>query len=465
MWRRSATHLLEPIDPASVALFRICFGLLISYETLRHFFGGLLIRNYFRAEYQMHYYGFEWVTISDPIMMRMLFAACSVVALMVAVGFLYRLMAPLLFLGVTYWFLLDQTRHLNHMYLVCLVAFLFCLVPAHRAWSIDSLVFRTRYNRLLPRWGLWIFRFQMGCVYFYGGVAKINRDWLLHGQPLGAWMDRRLGDPLLGPFLQWQHASLFMSWSGFLIDILAVPFLLWKRTRIPMLVVLILFHVLNKYMFNIGIFPAMSIAATLLFLSPSWPRKVFRLPPFSRPFDASDKPLLRPATFVAPMLLVPYVLIQILLPLRSHLYPSYVLWSEEGHRYSWRMMMRTKKAEGYFIVQSYDQGHIEIIRPEDTLAEHQIASAMIWPDMIIQVAHRLAAQEEARLGEPVQVFAHVTCRLNHHEPQLLVDPAVDLARVPRNLLPADWIMPFVYSPIGKGDVPVDEDPPTSSPPE
>ena len=34
------------------------------------------------------------------------------------------------------------------------------------------------------------------------------------------------------------------------------------------------FHVLNKWMFDIGIFPVMMLAATLLMFPPDWPRKV-----------------------------------------------------------------------------------------------------------------------------------------------------------------------------------------------
>ncbi len=425
-----------------MAVFRILFGTLLGIEALRYLRNGWILRYYVNVENQFQYYGFGWVRVLEAEAMYALFSICAISAFMVAAGFLYRLAAPIFFLTFSYWFLLDQTVYLNHMYLVCLYAFLLCLVPTHRAWSLDSLVFRTPMNGVLPRWGLWVLQFQMGCVYFFGGIAKINRDWLLDGEPLRMWVFNRSSMSLFGPSIDVYHAALFLSWSGFLIDLLAVPLLLWKRTRLAMFAFLLVFHLSNKYLFNIGIFPWLSIAATTLFLAPHWPRLVLFLHAFKKPSF-----VIRPSSFIIPAILLPYVLLQLFLPLRHHLYPSNVAWSEEGHRFAWRMKLRSKVADGYFMVQTPDFSHIEIVKPEALVSPNQRRQVLTRPDMVLQAAHRLAAEEEARLGEPVQVFAHITCQLNHHRPQLIIDPSVDLARVPRTLGHADWIMPFEYSPL------------------
>jgi hypothetical protein len=64
------------------------------------------------------------------------------------------------------------------------------------------------------------------------------------------------------------------------------------------------------------------------------------------------------------------------------------------------------------------------------------------PHMILEFAHHLARDFEARLGRPVEVRAEVTCSLNGREPQLLVDPEVDLAREPRGQRHKPWILPL-----------------------
>jgi hypothetical protein len=434
-------YLLQPVDPASAAVFRILFGLLLAKEALIYIRNGWVLRYFSPQNFPFSYYGFEWVEPMGMQEMHGVFLFVAITGLMVAAGFLYRIAAPIFFVTLTYWFLLDMSGYLNHMYLVCVYAFLLMFIPTHRGWSLDALVFRHSYSGYFPRWGLWVLRLQMGLVYFYGAIAKINRDWLIEGEPLRTWLGNRSDKYLLGPLLQSDFAPWFFSWSGFLIDLVAFPLLLWKRTRMAMFLVLLSFHLTNHYLFNIGIFPFLSIAATLLFFGASWPRMLLRWPPWRMP-DVR----LNWRVAVVPFLLIPVVLIQVLAPLRHHLYASNVAWSEEGHRFAWRMKLRTKRAEGYFMVQTADMRHLEIVRPEDHLPRHQLRSMITRPDMILQFAHHLARDAEKRWGQPAQVFAHVTCQLNHHKPQLLIDPTVDLAKVPRSLAPADWILPFTRSP-------------------
>jgi surface polysaccharide O-acyltransferase-like enzyme len=103
-----------------------------------------------------------------------------VAAACVMVGFLYRIAAPLFFLAFTYFFLLDQTRYMNHFYLVCLISFLMCFLPAERAFSVDALLRRSIRSDVVPAWTLWLLRAQVGIPFFYGGIAKLNSDWV-HG--------------------------------------------------------------------------------------------------------------------------------------------------------------------------------------------------------------------------------------------------------------------------------------------
>ena len=67
----------------------------------------------------------------------------------------------------------------------------------------------------------------------------------------------------------------FYSYGGLLLDLLAVPLLLWRRTRLLTFVALILFHINNAYMFSIGIFPWLMIAATTIYFDPAWPKLVW----------------------------------------------------------------------------------------------------------------------------------------------------------------------------------------------
>jgi hypothetical protein len=64
------------------------------------------------------------------------------------------------------------------------------------------------------------------------------------------------------------------------------------------------------------------------------------------------------------------------------------------------------------------------------------------PDMLLQFAHYLAAQARANGAQNVEVRAVVRASLNGRAPQLLLDPSVNLAAIPRTLSSANWIRPL-----------------------
>src|SRR5439155_3568755 len=119
-------------------------------------------------------------------------------------------------------------------------------------------------------------RAQMGVVYFFAGVAKIAPDWL-HGEPMRAWLKQQIRFPLLARVLHQEWAAYGANYASLAIDLFIVPFLLWRRTRLLAFCVAIIFHLLNAQIFPLDIFPWLAIAATTLFLSPSWPRRIISI--------------------------------------------------------------------------------------------------------------------------------------------------------------------------------------------
>jgi vitamin K-dependent gamma-carboxylase len=142
-------------------------------------------------------------------------------------------------------------------------------------------------------------------------------------------------------------------------------------------------------------------------------------------------------------LIVVWIGIQILVPMRYLLYPGNVSWTEEGHRFAWMMKLRDKDAEARFTVRDPATGREWRVSPERYLLRHQVGEMESRPDMILQFAHYLArvwAEERKIAG--VEVRARVCASLNGRPAALLVDPQRDLARVERNLRHADWILPL-----------------------
>ena len=462
--RRLCAVLFEPVDISFLVSFRILFGAIMLWEVYRYFTHGWITRYFVEPSLTFTYYGFSWVKPWPGRGMYIHFFVLGVAAVCVMVGFLYRFAAPVFFLGFTYFFLLDQTRYLNHIYLVCLISFLMCFLPAERAFSVDALLRRKIRSDVVPAWTLWLLRAQIGIPYFYGGIAKLNSDWIHGGEPMRTWLYPFTSNLGLEHTFKAQLLVYFFVIGGLLLDLLVVPLLLWRRTRLFALAGAIAFNMINSVIFDIGIFPWLMLGALLLFFPPDLMRRFARA--FTSPEDevglgeqsvsrrvgiASGPPesvargdtcsSLSPSQKLIAGLLAGYLAIQLLLPLRHYLYPGNVSWTEEGHNFAWHMKLRTKAGEAVFTITHPGSGQTWTIKPEDYVKPHQLRM-LTKPDLVLQFCHYLEDEKRREGYDDVEVRARVMVSLNGRAPQLLVDPNVDLTREEASLLPATWIVPL-----------------------
>ncbi|XXV06316.1 HTTM domain-containing protein [Sorangium sp. So ce1335] len=440
--RRWASSLTAEVDAASLAVFRIGYGALIAWEVVRYAAHDRIYRYYIEPSF---FFGFvPFIRPWGGAGMYWHFAALFVLALLCAAGLFYRVSAALLCAALTYVFLLDKAQYLNHLYLLCLLGLLLAVAPAHRALSLD--LFRARRAapssapaETVPRYHVFALQAQIAIVYFYGGVAKLNGDWL-RGQPLTMWLAERADAPLVGPLLATPAAGLALSYAGLLID-LSMGFLLFARRTFPIGAALaVAFNLSNAFLFKIGIFPYAMIAALALFGDPSWPRR--RLPFLFAPTAADraggDAPAPSPP---APRRALPlallhaYLLIHLLVPLRHWAYPGDVAWNEAGHRFSWRMKLRDKNVSELDVhVLDPRTGVRESLDLGEWLTDRQLGEMCARPDMIVDFAHHVADRFQEDFGVRPIVTATVMASLNGGPFRDLVDPTLDLASQPTGLL-------------------------------
>lgn len=448
-FRRLVDRLFEPVDAASIAVFRVVFAVLMLIDGWKYYTG--FIEWLTGVEHLFKYPGFGWVELwpGDGIFIHYwVTAACAV---LVGVGLLYRLAAPLFALCMTYLFLLTQTQYLNHFYLICLLAFLLAIIPAHRVWSLDSLLWGDADDRTVPAWCLWMLRFQLAVPYFYGGLAKINADWL-RGEPLGIWLQDDTGFPLVGRFFTQEWMIYLASWGSMTLDLLVVPFLLWRRTRPYAFAAAVLFHLSNAWIFEIGIFPWLMIPATTIFFRPDWPRRVLHWIGLGAAPDpvgsaAESRGQTSAPTFPLPtrrQLLLGglglYVAWQLLFPLRHLAYPGLCRWNEEGHLFSWHMMQRTKEA--YFTTTiDADELRTPIVGPEESfLSDLHRKEILYRPNLLHRYAQLRAERMRQNGYTDVEVYIDAKASLNGRRFQHLIKPDVDLASVPHRQF---WPCPIV----------------------
>ncbi len=436
-----------PITP--LVYLRIGFGALLFWEVTKFFTKNWIQEYYIGPPIHYTYSCFSWIRPWPGNGMNLHLGVLGIAAFFITAGFFYRFWACVFCIGFTYVFLLEKLRYLNHFYLICLIAFLMILTPANRALSLDVFLKRIPGSRWVSAWSLWLLRFQIGIVYFYAGIAKINSDWL-HGEPMRQIL-HDAANQISAPVLRHESVVSFFSYSGLLYDLFVFPFLLHKKARWFALATSLIFHTTNSQLFNIGIFPWMMLVFTYVLFFDDYL-------PFGRQImgaESSQAPphgkysLPRRSGLVFAFVGM-YVLIQILVPLRLHLYSGNPAWTFDGEQFAWRMMLHSKHATSLRLPVSFTHNG-KHIKTEIRFPDDPIIWTKSWhyfplgrdPDMILQCVHRKAAELRAKGLKDIDIRAVVPVSLNGREPELLIDPNINLANEERHLFHAyDWVMPL-----------------------
>jgi vitamin K-dependent gamma-carboxylase len=437
-WRR----LWELCDIASVVFFRIAFaGIMLSHVAMA--LRTDWIDYYFASSrYHLTFYGFEWVEALDGAGMRQVHRLMGAAAIGVGLGLFYRLSAALLFATFTYTLLSEAALYQNHYYLASLISFALILIPAHRALSVDAFLFPKHAGPFIPNWCRWVLMFLVALPYTYGGIAKLNGDWL-NAMPLRIWIPQKTQLPIIGPLLAESGAPWVLSYAGLLLDLSLVPLLLWRKTRVAAYIAAVLFHLLNSVLFSIDVFPWMMILLTTIFFSPEWPRKLLRRPSLKIPPEviAASRTPSRLQRVVLGIIGV-FVACQLVFPFRHLAYPGNANWTEEGQNFSWRMMLHHKDLFIRFYARNGLTGETVEVPIGRMLTRRQLMDIAKSPEQIAAVS-RFLADVGARAGlKEVEIRAVVITSLNGRKPQLMFNPDLNLLTVARSWKPQSWIHPL-----------------------
>ncbi len=433
--------LWAPVDAASLAVFRIAFGIVMAWWAIDDLRLGRVRELYVVPRFHFSYYWFDFVRPWPEAGPYLHYVAMLILAVMIAAGFMYRVCMPLFAVAFTIFFLWDRTNYQNHYVLLLLLSWTMVFLPLNRAWAVDASELGSRTPPVIACGAVWWIRFHIALPYFFGGLAKFNHDWLT-GAVMREFLSLKANVPIVGPWLATPSAAIFCAWAGLVFDLAVVPLLLWQRTRWLAFLAAITFHVANHFLFEIHIFPWFMILATTIFFAPDWPRKLCRRPavtlPASPSMDWSRLPFRQRLGIIGVLVYAAFLLA---FPLRYLLYAGDSGWHERGHYFSWRMMLRSKLAVvRYYITdpQSGDSWHPQL---RQVLCMNQVVTFGRDPEMVLDLAHYLADECRRETGRTVEVRALVLATYNGRKPQLLIDPTVDLAKEPRGFYRRSWIMP------------------------
>lgn len=429
--------LFKKIDNAQLVVFRIFYGLLVSAECYGAIATGWVRRTLIEPQFTFNFIGFDWLQPLPGNGMYIYFAIMGTLGILITLGYKYRLSAFAFAFMWTGVYLMQKTSYNNHYYLLMLLAFIMAFLPAGRDASLDAKLNPNLRSHTMPNWVRWTIILQLFIVYTYASVAKLYGDWL-DFSIIEILMKSKDDYPLIGELLQEKWVHTIIAFFGILFDLLIVPALLWKPTRKFAFALAIFFHLFNSYVFRIGIFPYLSLAFTVFFFEPQTIRNIFLRTKEIVVEQVVSVPKNR--NIIVGVLGI-YFVVQLILPLRHYAFKDDVLWTEEGHRLSWRMMLRSRSGNIKYRVVNAETGTEEQIALDDYLTTKQRRKVACYPDFAWQFAQRLKT-EYAQKGEDIQVFVTNKVKINSGEYQPFIDPEVDLANVPwKHFAHNDWILP------------------------
>ena len=418
------------------------------WEHSRYFSYNWIEDLYIKQNFHFKYKWFTWVDSLPGNGMYVVFVLLMISALFITLGLFYRISIILFFLLYTYVFLIDQAYYNNHFYLICIFSFLMIFTPLHHSWSLDCYKGAIVHKQKLPAIWLWLMRFPMTMVYVYGAIAKMESDWL-SGKSPGQLLGKANEGTILEPLLKLEWMPVFYGWSGMLFD-LFIPFaVLWKKTRIPAFAAAVLFHLNNFYVFPIGVFPLLSLALTMLYFEPSFPKKlipekisVYFLKMYKIKNQKKDSSNLELPQNWQISLIIMFIFFQLIIPFRHHLYPGHTNWHEEGHYFAWRMMLRQKEIEMRFDITNPQTNETRYAVLSDYLNPSQMRSFAGNPGMNLQFAHHLKDLVEEHAGFTPKVTALVNVSLNGRKKEKMVEKDLNLAEIPRFHPSYWWVTEF-----------------------
>jgi len=481
---RTLRSLNRQVDIAPLAVLRVLYGVLMFVSTVRFMAKGWVTELFVTPTHFFTYYGFDWVKPLGETGMWAVHIAMAVLSVTIALGLAFRFSAFAFLLLFTYVELIDVTNYLNHYYFIILVTFLLAISPAGKAYSLDVLLFPKWRRSTVPFYTVGMFRLQMGILYVHAGIAKLNPEWLFDAQPLSMWFVAFREWPIVGSLFAYKSTAYVFSWAGAFYDLTIPFFLLWHRTRIFAYAAVVGFHVITYTLFPaIGMFPWIMMVITLLFFPISFHGKlvdwISQLFPACRQaglfairhsdtapnrkssianrlsqilFHAENaKVSAENAKTSASLLvsrlssLVPLALffaVQLLLPYRYLIYPGNLFWTEQGYRFSWRVMLMEKNGYAMFKVSDPDTGREWDIHNPHYLTPQQEKMMSTQPDLILQFAHILDREFRSIGVADPEVTADVLVSLNGRRSRPFIDPTVDLSRIKDSWRHKDWILPF-----------------------
>lgn len=445
----SLRRLFDPVDIASLAFLRFALGLCLIFHITPHALGDSPFYGAAAPGFHFSYPLLGWISAVSRETMQLILLVMMVSAYGITLGLAYRVSAILYALGAAYFHFMDAGKFHNHYYLIVLLTVLLAILPANGAGSVDAFLFPKLRRSTTPRWTVWLLRFQVGVPFLFSGLSKLNAEWLSGFPAIFHWQSFTIRHAWARGFDS-EFMALFIAWAGALTDVSLFPLLVWRRTRWLGLALAVFFNLGNAILFSgpvfkVAMFPWIMIAAVTIYLDPDWPRRfgamLLRRTAASPQTAGAPRALTPGRKFILAFLTV-WVLVQVLVPLRYHLYPGFHLWTDFGRTHAWQMMSSHTTGNTQFIVTDPATGESWEFRGYGSMDNRRFFKMQDSPALIHQYALELKRRMAANGHPGCEVRVESFVSLNGRPSRRLIDPEVDLTTSPPRWGYYPWVLPL-----------------------
>lgn len=410
MFEKFNQYLNKEVSIAPLITLRVLFGGVMLFSLLRFIYYGWIESLYFNLKFNFSF--FEFIPFPSNTLFYVIYFSLVLLSILVIIGYKYRISISLFFILFTYIELLEKSYYLNHYYFVSVLSFIMIFLPLGSYFSIDSF-FKKEEIKVIHNWQLLSPKILISIVYFYAGIAKLNYDWLFDAMPLRLWLPASSDLFLIGGLLKETWTAYLFSWFGAIYDLTIWVFLFNKSTRKYAYMVVVVFHLMTSILFQIGIFPYMMTLLTLIFFSSSFHEKLIeKLKVFLNISNSNFVELRQSTQKLNKTFIMLFVFIQLIIPFRYVLYDGNIFWTEEGYRFSWRVMLMEKTGWVNFKLIDKKNNIEKLIDPSYELNEIQVKQMSFQPDMILQYAKHLGDKYQKETGFKPEIYVESFTSLN-----------------------------------------------------
>ncbi len=429
-----------PISGKRLSLFRVIFGVFMAYEMLDYLKIKLVETGFLQPGTLFNFSPFQFLDPLPAGVFKGLLMLMLVATIMITIGFQTKKASLFFAVAYMYIILLERAYYNNHIYLFALLAFILSIIDTDQHFSVSKKISGKAIS-WVPRWHLFLLQWQIVIVYFFGGIAKLSPDWLIEMEPIKS-ARANIPEGVWYSFIKQDWGLQFFIYGGLVLDLLMSLCLFHKKLKWIAIPGIILFNFMNSKIFNdIGIFPYLMLFALLMFVTTDEIRKVFPSLYVSDP-SAWSKQASTPSWLKN--IVIVYVIFQMLMPLRGHLFSKNMDWTGIHQSFSWRMKIMTREIkEMQWVVVNGDTNESIPITHGQMINNLQIETIARSGEAVLEFAKYIKSEAIKRKIPNPQVHAKIMISFNGRPAQLYVKPEIDLASPTFNMSNTEkWLMPL-----------------------